>query len=282
MLLFVDNIATIDFSFLDARRGLLGETWLTDVQLSGKLDDQGMVCDFGLVKQRLKDWLDRELDHRLLVPQNSPNLSLKESGDQLELHWRFGDWEEYLECRCPRQAVALVDAEELTRETVADWCRQRLIEEQLFPGTEDLSLSFGAETIEGAFYHYSHGLKKHQGNCQRIAHGHRSKIAIWADDIPSQALENDWANRWRDIYLGSHEDLVGEPENGDYCTFAYNAPQGDFQLTLPRRCCYLMDTDSTVELIAEHIARETQSEYPNNRIRVQAYEGMNKGALAEA
>lgn len=282
MLLFVDNLATVDFSFLEARRGLLGETWLADIRLEGPLDEQGMVCDFSDVKKRLKVWLDRELDHRLLIPLRAQQLTLKENGDQLDIHWRFGANDEYIHTRCPREAVALVDAEELTRESVADWCLQQLKKASLFPESTHLELAFTTEHIDSAFYHYSHGLKKHEGNCQRIAHGHRSKIAIWADDIASPALENEWSNRWRDVYLGTREDLVGDPEDGEYYRFAYEAPQGAFEITLPQRCCYLMETDSTVELIAEHIAQQLKTEYPTSRIRVQAYEGLNKGAIAEA
>ncbi|MGD8174544.1 6-carboxytetrahydropterin synthase [Marinimicrobium sp. ARAG 43.8] len=280
MLLFVDNLATVDFSFLEARRGLLGETWLADVKLKGELDDQGMVCDFSTVKKALKTWLDNELDHRLLVPRQSPNLTLEEKGDYLTLNWRFGDRGETLSLRCPHQAVALIDTVELTRESVAQWCCRELEAAALFPTGTQLELTFTTELIESAFYHYSHGLKKHDGNCQRIAHGHRSKIAIWADDIPSPALEGDWASRLRDIYLGTREDLVAEED--DTYRFAYTAPQGEFEITLPQRCCYLMETDTTVELIAAHIAAVTKSEYPTSVIRVQAFEGMNKGAIAEA
>lgn len=282
MLLFVDNLSTVDFSFLDARRGLLGETWLADVQLEGPLDEQGMVCDFSEVKKRLKAWLDRELDHRLLIPLGAEQLELKEDGDQLDIRWRFGANDETIHTRCPREAVALVDADELTRESVAQWCMAQLEQAQLFPEGATLSLAFTTEHIDSAFYHYSHGLKKHEGNCQRIAHGHRSKIAIWADDIASPSLENEWANRWRDVYLGTREDLVEELNGGEEYRFAYQAPQGAFEITLPQRCCYLMETDSTVELIAEHIAQTLKAEYPTSRIRVQAYEGLNKGAIAEA
>ncbi|WP_027329550.1 6-pyruvoyl trahydropterin synthase family protein [Marinimicrobium agarilyticum] len=280
MLLFVDNLATVDFSFLDPRRGLLGETWLADVKLAGDLDEQGMVCDFSTVKKALKTWLDKEIDHRLLVPSQSPQLTMEEKGDQITLHWRFGDREEYVDLTCPRQAIALVDTDELTRESVAKWCVSQLEKESLFPAGTKLDLSFTTESIEGVFYHYSHGLKKHEGNCQRIAHGHRSTISIWADDIPSPALEGEWASRLRDIYLGTTEDLVSEKD--DYYRFAYSAPQGDFDITLPQRCCYLMETDTTVELIADHIAKVTKSEYPTSTIRVKAFEGMNKGAIAEA
>lgn len=282
MLLFVDNLTNVDFSFLDARRGLIGETWLANLQLEGELDEQGMVCDFGVVKKRARHWLDAELDHRLLVPTRSPNLQITETGSMVELRWRFGSGEEFLHSRAPRQALALVDAEELTRESVADWCKAQLLE--LFPETRDLELSFNSEVAEGAFYHYSHGLKKHAGNCQRIAHGHRSRIVIWADGLQSEALENEWANRWRDVYVGTEEDLVESPtiEGLDYHRFAYSSEQGDFELTLPQRCCYLIDTDTTVECIAQHIAKQLSSEYPHSRIRVQAFEGCYKGAIAEA
>lgn len=282
MLLFVDNLTNVDFSFLDERRGLLGETWLANLQLRGDLDDQGMVCDFSEVKARARQWLDSRLDHRLLVPTRSPNLSLTDDGDSVELRWRFGRDEEFVHTRAPREALALVDAEELTRESVAEWCEAQLSE--LFPESQAVDVSFSTEVADGAFYHYSHGLKKHAGNCQRIAHGHRSRINIWTDDLQSESLENDWANRWRDVYVGTREDLVEEPKHdGDeYYRFAYTTGQGHFDLTLPQRCCYLIDTDSTVENIAQHIAEQLRAEYPQSRIRVQAYEGCNKGAIAEA
>jgi hypothetical protein len=147
-----------------------------------------------------------------------------------------------------------------------------------------LELDFTSEAIEGAYYHYSHGLKKHLGNCQRIAHGHRSRIDIWANGKKSPLLEQQWADAWNDIYIGTREDIIDRPQvNGtDYYRFAYDAQQGPFEITLPQRCCYLIDTDSTVEFIAYHIAHKTRLENPETFIRVKAYEGIGKGAIAEA
>src|SRR5690606_19565276 len=104
-----------------------------------------------------------------------------------------------------------------------------------------LELTFTCENIDGACYHYSHGLKKHGGNCQRIAHGHRSRIDIWSNGEKSAQLEALWAARWRDIYIGTHEDIIAQPSfNGsNYYQFAYTSAQGEFELTLPQRCCYL-------------------------------------------
>ena len=283
MLLFVDNLTNVDFSFLDPERGLLGETWLANVRLHGDLDEQGMVCDFGTVKKLLRHWLDTELDHRLAVPARSERFSIKEDGDFYELSFSFGDRGEQLHSRCPRDAIALVDAEVLTPETVAHWCITQL--KQLFPeSVANLELDFSLEAMDGAFYHYSHGLKKHGGNCQRIAHGHRSRIDIWTNGQKAPQLEQAWASKWRDIYIGTKEDIRGEPSIAGqaYFHFGYTSAQGPFELTLPQRCCYLIDTDSTVEFIAQHIAQQIKQENPTAAVRVKAFEGINKGAIAEA
>ncbi len=283
MLLFVDNLTNVDFSFLDPQRGLLGETWLANVRLQGDLDEQGMVCDFGTVKKLLRHWLDTELDHRLAIPARSPQLSLLEDGDFIELKYYFGDQGEFIHTRSPRDAIALVDAEVLTAESVANWCISQL--KQLFPeSVANLELDFSLEAMDGAYYHYSHGLKKHGGNCQRIAHGHRSRIDIWVDGDKSPLLERQWAEKWRDIYVGTREDICAQPNIAGkaYYQFAYTSAQGPFELTLPQRCCYLMDTDSTVEFIAQHFALQTKQQAPHSKIRVKAFEGINKGAIAEA
>ena len=149
---------------------------------------------------------------------------------------------------------------------------------------ETVEIGLREDVIEGAYYHYVHGLKKHLGNCQRIAHGHRSRIAILRDGQYDPALSATWAERWRDIYIGTREDLLEETElAGVACYhFRYQAAQGQFDLTLPKRCCYLIDTESTVENLAQHIADVLKAEQPAAHFEVQAFEGVDKGAFGEA
>ena len=282
MLLFVDNLTNVDFSFLDPQRGLLGETYLPNIKLNGDLDEQGMVCDFGTVKKIVRNWLDSELDHRLAVPAKSPNIRITDDGEFLDIHWQFGTANQFLHTRSPRDAIALVDAEMLTPESVAQWCISQL--KRLFPDSvAQLELHFTKEETPGSYYHYSHGLKKHLGNCQRIAHGHRSRIDIWENGEKSAELEELWAKRWTDIYIGTRADIKAESvhNNTPYFQFAYTSQQGPFELTIPKSCCYLIDTDSTVELIAQHFAQATKVERPQSTIRVKAFEGIHKGAIAE-
>ena len=278
MQLFVEQLTNVDFSYLHAGRGLVGETWWASATLDGAPDDQGMICDFGTVKKTLRNWLDSELDHRLLVPLRSPALSLTQHAGTIGLQWQY-DSGEQLSMSAPEQAVALVDAEVINAESVSRWCREQL--RSHFPGNVgQLELSFAAEHIEAAFYHYSHGLKKHAGNCQRIAHGHRSRIQIWLDDQRAGDLETFWAERWADVYLGSHEDLTGRSDG--QLSFHYHAQQGEFAISLPAHRCYLMDSDTTVEYIACHLAQKIKSSHPQSEVRVRAFEGVNKGAVASA
>lgn len=279
MRLFVDNLTNIDFSYLHGERGLVGETWLASVELTGDLDEQGMVCDFGDVKSRLRNWLNTELDHRLLLPVQSEHIKLLPEPDNCSVEWHFGD--RFLATSSPNQALAFVPTASIREETVAAWCVEQLMPQ--FPDSvKKLELTFTPEQIDGPYYHYSHGLKKHGGDCQRIAHGHRSRIKIWRNNQESREDMEDWARKWKDIYLGTREDLLVEHDNDTNLVFQYEAQQGEFRLSLPRDCVYLIDTDSTVEFIAQHIADQQKKKYPPDSFVVKAFEGLGKGAIAKS
>ncbi|WP_226646006.1 6-carboxytetrahydropterin synthase [Microbulbifer variabilis] len=281
MHLFVDNLTNVDFSYLDHQRGLVGETWLANAALDGALDNQGMVCDFGVVKKTLRHWLDDQLDHRLLVPTLAPALTLTHKDGNISLEWLLASGEQ-ISVSGPEQAFALVESDKINAENVARWSVQQLASS--FPASvEQLKLSFEDEQIQDAFYHYSHGLKKHQGNCQRIAHGHRSRIQIFVEGNRNKQLEQEWAQRWKDIYLGTREDLrQGDKESKHNLVFAYQAQQGDFTLELPASACEILDCDTTVEQLAQYIATTLAEKHPGSEIKVRAYEGLGKGAIASA
>ncbi|GAB1257958.1 6-carboxytetrahydropterin synthase [Aurantivibrio plasticivorans] len=278
MQLFVDNLTNTDFCLFHPTRGLVGETWLSSITLEGELDDQGMICDFGIVKKAVRQLLDEDLDHRLLVPSNAPQLiHVASENNNLALQWQTNNGGTYLH-RSPTQAVTLIDCDEITPESVADWCEHQL--RKVLPDTvKSIAVQFNTETINGPYYHYSHGLKKHNGKCQRIAHGHRSKIEIYNDGTRSERMESEWATKFRDIFIGTREDISKQEDQS--ITFAYQSPEGSFSLTLPKDRAYILETESTVENIARHIAEELKQEHPGVDLRVKAYEGLAKGAFVK-
>ena len=280
-ILFVNCLTVIDSSLLDPQRGLLGQSWLLDVELEGSLDDQGMVLDFGEVKKQIKRCVDQEFDHKLLVPAAYSGCRIEERDECRVICFQLASGAT-IEHRGPLDACAPIDAECIDEATLAAaiTCRLKPI---LPDNVHRVRLHLHTEEIQGACYQYSHGLKHHEGNCQRIAHGHRSRIQIFRDGERSPELESDWAQRWKESYLGTSADLKQEfSRNGTvYYHFSYISRQGQFELILPKSACYLIDTDSTVENLAQHICTTLKREHPASALRVVAFEGVEKGSISE-
>ncbi|MDY6797594.1 MAG: 6-carboxytetrahydropterin synthase, partial [Pseudomonadota bacterium] len=166
--LFVDNLTVIDFAYLDRQRGLVGESWIADVVLGGELDEQGMVFDFSNVKRTIKRIIDERVDHRLVIPARYQGLSRSEVAPG-QFRWQLADGT-HIDHRSPSEAVVWLESDRVVPSVVA-----RLLEKELktvLPANVTcVEISLREEEIDGAYYHYVHGLKKHLGNCQRIAHG---------------------------------------------------------------------------------------------------------------
>ena len=280
MHLFVNQLTVMDFSYLHRERGLLGESWQVDVELEGGLDEQGMVLDFGVVKRQVKQTIDRQFDHKLLVPAESAQARVEQDDTRVSLTFTLASGET-IKHQSPVDAVNLVAVDEITKLSVAQAIMQTL--EPLLPANvHSIIIRLYPERTkeDDAWYQYSHGLKLHSGNCQRIAHGHRSRIEIFHNGQRDIDQEDIWAARFRDIYIGSREDLVSETRENDkdYLQFAYSASQGEFSLQLPKKRCYLIDAESTVENIARHILNRSVAAYPEDVFEVRAFEGIGKGA----
>ena len=282
MKLFVNNLTHVDLSYFDAERGLLGESWQTDIVLTGKLNDESMICDFSIVKKQIKKWLDEHIDHMLAIPLDHPRAQLTDMAQgRVSFQFNHEDARRF-RCDAPAQAICALPMATITPEAAATWVESQILD--LLPAElEAVSIRFTPETIVGAQYQYSHGLKKHAGNCQRIAHGHRSTIEIYCDGKRSAELENNWATRWNDIYLGTEDDLLGiiEEHGHHYHHFGYVSQQGLFELTIDSKQVYMLDCDTTVESLSAHIADVLAEENRGHNIEVHAFEGIGKGAISE-
>ncbi|MCK8122416.1 6-carboxytetrahydropterin synthase [Pseudoalteromonas sp. 2CM32C] len=285
MILFVNSLTVIDFSYLCNKRGAVGESWIVDLTLHGKLNDESMVLDFGLVKKQIKGIIDECIDHRLAIP-NSINGSVTEFDEHKTLDCTFGD-NHHLAMSAPHQAYCMIDSDEINVESVTAFLVDTILP-KLPSNIEKIELSLKPEHSQSFYYHYSHGLKKHDGNCQRIIHGHRSQIGISLDGISMPRLQKEWAMQWEDIYLATSEDQI-EPQNLKYISardndvcFAYTSAHGYFEMAISETRCDILPIDTTVECIAGYIAGQVKAKHPEQNVKITAYEGVGKGAISYA
>ena len=275
MQLFVEHLTVIDSAYLHPTHGIVGESWIVDVTLHGDLDPQSMVMDFGHVKKKLKAAIDDSVDHTLIVPARDANLNVT-CGDALTLTYRFGEGER-LEHTSPASAVTLLDAETVNDHALIAWL-ERHVMHAVPANVRRVEIALRHEDEAPPYYHYAHGLKKHDGNCQRIAHGHRSRIVVLKNGARSDADERAIAAQMNYAYLATQEDKLGE--DGDNTRFGYTSDQGHFALSYPTARCRFLTTDSTVECIAQYLAAKLHASDPSARYTVRAYEGVHKGAIA--
>jgi len=290
MQLFVNDLTVIDFSYLCKKRGIVGESWIVDVLLDGSLNEQSMVLDFAIVKKQIKAIIDDAVDHKLLLPMQEPALTVMDSTshhNHQTLDFLSDRADYYLQS--PKCAFALIECLAITIESVTKYLN-KIIMAELPNNVQGLTLTLRPENIVGDYYHYTHGLKLHDGNCQRIAHGHRSKIQIFIDQVKNTQLERNWCQRWQDIYIASEADRISKSKielseqailnlKTDHQYFSYTAPQGRFDIAVENKVLDVVDCDSTVELLADFVARQLKKELPTNRIKVIGYEGVAKGAI---
>ena len=291
MQLFVNDLTVIDFSYCCNKRGIVGESWIVDVLLDGSLNEMSMVLDFAVVKKQIKAIIDEAVDHKLLLPIQDDSIVVSNAKERVG--HEFVDFTsqqgEYF-LQSPACAFAKIDAKHINIASVTEHLTA-IILAQLPKNVQGLTLNLRPENIDGAYYHYTHGLKLHDGNCQRIAHGHRSKIQIFKNGQRSQALEEVWSLRWQDIYIASEADRISLADielssdarknlTPDHQLFSYFAPQGRFDIAVPGKILDVVDCDSTVELLADFIFRQLKKQSPNDDFKVIAYEGVAKGAIA--
>ena len=64
---------------------LHGHTYAIHARLYGPRDEKGIIVDFTIIKHHLKEIADY-LDHRILIPGESPSITIKDVNNQITLN----------------------------------------------------------------------------------------------------------------------------------------------------------------------------------------------------
>jgi 6-pyruvoyltetrahydropterin/6-carboxytetrahydropterin synthase len=77
--------------FPGEREPLHGHNYRVYVELAGAPDELGYVAEFGWLKSVVRQ-LVRQLDHRVLIASECPELNLSNAAGRVELRWRSDCW----------------------------------------------------------------------------------------------------------------------------------------------------------------------------------------------
>lgn len=281
--LFVREITVLDYAYLDPVEGPLGGSLDVDVTFTGDLDEEGVVFDFSLAKKAVKRVIDDLCDHRLVMPSRH---AVALEGGVSRVTFKNGPSE--FTYTCPSQGLCLLDVDDFSVEAMKSYLEAETM--KVMPENVDkVTLRFREENLgEAPHYRYTHGLKQHYGNCQRLLHGHRNRVDVTVDGEHRPDLEARICESWKNIHLAYPDNVVGDghllgqrQDHLNTIEIRYTASQGDFHAHLPGRDVYIMAAETTVENIGRHLRDRVQEWVgPDASVEVHAYEGIRKGSAS--
>jgi len=288
--LFYENVSLLDFAYWDKQKGPVGYSVRIHIELSGPTDDDGIISDFSTTKKMVKKIIDDHVDHRMLVPAEM--VIIKDDEASIE---EMMDSNEKFYYRAPKTAICSIAQKEINLIVVRKYLEE-IVAMNLPPSISFVKIILQEETQEQDQYwfQYTHGLKNHYGNCQRLLHGHKNPVRIWVNKQRRPDLERYLV--W-DVFKGivhfafrdnliNLDEITGKGINEgtlhDIKTvhMKYRGNQGFFELKLPGRFVNLVNMETSVENLSKYfysiISKKCEQ---NDQIMIQAFEGIGKGAI---
>lgn len=296
--LFYKALTVIDAAVLDHKLGLVGQSWYLDIKLIGKTDEESVIADFSKIKNKIKKVIDEQIDHKLIV--NKKDLQVE--SEVATVNFNFGTEQENksLQYKAPVEAFCIL-SDEFNEKFLEAYMNSLLID-IVPPNVLKVETTLRSENAE-IMFHYTHGLKQHYGNCQRLFHGHYNTIEIWRngrrDCLWEKKLTQEcfkgnihfafWENvQNKEKLMALHPQkatpLEGILSNDVMVELAYESSQGNYFCTLPATEVYFLPCETTIENLASYFAQWIKSNWagPQDEIVVVGYEGIGKGALAKS
>jgi 6-pyruvoyl-tetrahydropterin synthase len=275
VILFVEKLTILDYAYLDLQQGFLGGTVHVDANIIGDMDSEGVVFDFSKCKKLIKGVIDETMDHKLVIPKQ-----YCEAHDDLFYTTAVPGCSVY---STPGQGLCLIDGSMVNLAAMTAYLQTKImtaIEEANMLNIDAVEIRLYEEEIKGYWYRYTHGLKSHYGNCQRLIHGHRSQLKIWVDGIRQPDIEKYLCETHHNSHFYFNQNVINET-SGEV-ELAYESSQGKFKACISKEAATAMANETTVENIAIYFCGLVEEMYKNSGIHtftVQAFEGIEKGAI---
>ncbi len=298
--LFYRNVTILDYAYLDDHLGVVGDSLRVSVEFVGRTDQEGVVYDFSYAKGKVKEIIDRDCDHRLVVPRGAVEERDGEAQEnRCQIKFFYGPEDKWLSYHCPEQGICQIPYANVSKANIQAFLEEAILREM--PETVDaVKIELAEESVPAgkAVFHYTHGLKEHYGNCQRLFHGHRNTVDVEINGRAAPEYEHFLANelfkgsvhfcKWENV--ANHAEIARacgtEKPEGRYpelppVEIEYQASQGTFRGILPGQAAYFLQAESTVENLSMHFAKLIKAKVGEaDVVSVRAYEGIAKGAVS--
>lgn len=305
--IFTQSVTSLDCAILAEGQLPFGKSWAVDIVWHGEKDQTGILIDFSIAKSLAKAIIDKTFDHKILTSQKLCPLATVEkvllashprSATLAEAHTFFGIF------TFPN-AIQFVSDSTLNqlKDNRCDELESEISQEVLkhCPKNIDrvhVKLRECEEQSNSNYFHYTHSLCHHKGNCQRF-HGHSNIVNIYKNGSFENQLSTRIATQLNRKYLIHESYVVPCAQHDSFALLQeifphieafkeqlvgidYEGNQGKNTLWLPKDHVIMLSAESTVENIAEYIWRQLISENlvtEEYDIEVHAFEGMSKGAI---
>ncbi len=293
--LFYKNVTVLDYAYLDDHKGVVGDALKVHVEFIGKTDAEGVVYDFSYAKKKVKEVIDRDCDHRLVIPKGLAEVNADKVA---HFSYQYGLADQELSYTCPEEGLCEIPSFHVNKQTIATYLENIILAEM--PETVSaIKITLEDEEFkeDKPTFHYTHGLKEHYGNCQRLFHGHKNTVDVMVNGKERTDLEEYLCD---EVFQGSvhfckWENVVnkeviskatgmkvpaGRFHEIPVVEISYTSQQGRFHGVLPGREVFFMEEESTVENLSMLFAKLIRSKVgPTGHVRVTAYEGIAKGAI---
>ena len=234
----------------------------------------GLCISLRVVRLEVRKYLQYHIDHRLLLPTNS-NVRYHQGSWQLQS--KHGAWT----YNCPAEAVCQLPTAVINTDTVAAILQTRLQNDLPHLPLVQVSLANDQHTV-GQKFHYTHGLPNHDGNCQRLLHGHQGFLQVHTGLQRHPELEQHLVSKVLKNYI-HFANSQHTKHNSTSVEVCYDSKQGYFHASMPRQQCLIIpEQETSIESISQYLATYLRNNYNlQQATRLVCYEGLNKGAAVQ-
>jgi 6-pyruvoyl-tetrahydropterin synthase len=295
--LFLNNLMTLDCAIFDPSWGITGQSWHVDVTLSGALDECGFVHDFSDLKSLIRQTLKTSVDHALVMPVGSQSVHYHEiaNGESWQAHakTKINSNDSMWEYNCPKGAVYPIRCVAITQ-TVIEQEIAKLIRHRVPASVQEVKIKLRPETTDPtvATFRYTHGITGHQGLCQRLFHGHRSRVEVYVDNERRVDQEHYLTRELfgPTVHIATPKQVKGNlwecgkrGPSGEQVTLTLQGTMGYYEAKLPASHVFLVEKETSIECLSKQVAAVIAKRLKApGRVKVVCFEGIDKGGIGLA